>query len=483
MRAKNIYKILLLLLLFLTVSCTNSFAAKIPDEVRTYINKTVPGTDIRFDGVIILPDNTVYLPLYPSLFSDIKKLEVKESYPAKQELNQKPDVIIFNNDFVLMKVLSDSEGHKTVLKLQTPPLQIRTGLLPQDMLVPSGLRIPENIKGIIGNLKIDTKNEDLIKNVNKESYEEFIYGSENIINPEAIPQLRGKTVFITTNYSKNIQVLDFGKVAPNYSLSQKSIPIDIAPVNNGKFLMVTSYERPFVDIISVADSRFIKQINLGSFPDEIVIDNDKAYITSPKASMIYVIDLSSMTLIQKIKINGFCEKLLLTDDKIFYIDKLKNEIWSIETKNGYKLKSIGTFPNISSIAFKNNQLYLASRTKSRIAIVDYNTLGLVAEFTTVNKPTSLLLHKNTLYVLGAQNNKVQKINIDNGKIIDTISLDNNGFSTRINRIENTDLAVITDVKLNKYSILDLDKGKIIKTYTTTVPLNNVIITNKVELFD
>lgn len=476
---------ILLLLGIMLISCTSSFAAKVPDDVREYIEKTVPGTDIRFDGVIILPDNTVYLPLYPSLFSDIKTLEVKESFPNGKELNQKPDIIIFNNDFVLMKVLSDGEGHRTVLRVQNPPLQVRTGLLPQDMLVPSGLVLPENIKGVIGNLKIDTKNEDIIKLTTKESYEEFLADAEEIDNPALIPQLKNKTLFVTTNYSKNIQVLDPPEVSPKYSLAQKSIPIDIKAVNKGKFLLVTSYERPFVDVISIADSRFIKQINLGSFPEEIVIDesNNRAYVTSPKASMIYVIDLNSMSLVQKIRINGYCEKLLLTEDKMFYVDKLKNDIWAIETQNQYKLKNIGKFPNISALAFIDNQLYLASRTKSRIAIVDYSTLGLIAEFTTVNKPVAMQIHDKTLYVLGAQNNKLQRINIDTGKVVDTIDLGTEGFSTGFNKIKGTDLAIVIDVKQNKYTVVDLAKGKVVKTYAMTVPINDIIIADKVKLFN
>ena len=476
---------LLLILGVLLISCTTSFAAKIPEEVREYINKTVPNTDIRFDGVIILPDNTVYLPLYPSLFSDIKKLEVKESYPAGLELNKKPEIIIFNNDFVMMKVLSDGEGHKTVLRLQNPPLQVRTGLLPQDMLVPSGLILPENIKGVIGNLKIDTKNEDIIKLTSKESYEEFLADTEDIDNPALIPQLKNKTLFVTTNYSKNIQVLDPPEVSPKYSLAQKSIPIDVKAVNKGKFLLVTSYERPFVDVISVADSRFIKQINLGSFPDEILLDeeNNKAYVTSPKASLIYVIDLKTMSLVQKIRINGYCEKLLLTKDKMFYVDKLKNDIWAIELENKYALKNIGKFPNISAIAYVDNQLYLASRTKSRIAVVDYSTLGLIAEFTTVNKPVAMQIYGKYLYILGAQNNKLQKINTDNGKVIETIDLGTEGFSTGFNKINGTDLAIVIDVKQNKYTVVDLAKGKVIRTYAMTVPINDVIIADKVKLFE
>ena len=278
----------LTLVLTLILASSASFAAKIPDDVREYILNKVPNTDIRFDGVVILPDNTVYLPLFPSLFSDVTSLKVKTSYPENKELNQKPDVLIFNNDFVLMKVLTDSNGNKTVLHMKTPPLQVRTGLLPQDMLVPSGLVLPENIKGIIGNLKVDTKNEDVIKRNSKESYEEFFGEIDTSNDSGAIPQLKNKVLFVMTNYSKNIQVFNPFNSVPVYSLAQKSIPIDIEPVNNGKFLLVTSYQRPFVDVISVADSRFIKQINLDAFAGEILVDEtaNKAYVTVPTNSTI-----------------------------------------------------------------------------------------------------------------------------------------------------------------------------------------------------
>lgn len=476
---------LLLILGLLLITGASVQAAKIPEDVKDYIQSSIPGTDIRFDGVIILPDNTIYLPLYPSLFSDIKTLQIKQSYPAGKDLTQKPDIVIFNNDFVLMKVLSDKDGNRTVLHQSAPPIQVRTGLLPQDMLVPSGLVLPENLKGIIGNLKIDTKSEDIIKQNTKESFEEFLDETQTTVNQSLIPQLKDKTLFITTNYSKNIQVAEPAETSPKYSLAQKSIPIEIASVNNGKFLLVTSYERPFLDVISVADSRFIKQINLSYFLEEILVDeaNNKAYVTAPTASTIFVIDLKTMSLAQKIRVNGYCENLLLSEDKIFYVDKLKSDIWAIETKNGYTLKNIGRFPNVSALAFSNNNLYIASRTKSRIAVIDYSTLGLISEFTTVNKPISMLMHGNNIYVLGAQNNRVQRISADKGKVNEVIDLGTDGFSTGFNRISGTDLAVITDIKKNMYSILDLSKAKIIKTYSINMPVKDIIIADKVKLFN
>lgn len=476
---------ILLLLGILLITSASTFAAKIPDEVKDYINQTIPGTDIRFDGVIILPDNTVYLPLYPSLFSDINKLQVKETFPAGQNLSQKPDVIIFNNDFVMLKVIPVENGKKTVLHMQNPPLQVRTGLLPQDMLVPSGLYLPENIKGIIGNLKIDTKSEDVIKQSLRESFEEFLDESERVAKQDVIPQLNNKTLFVTTNYSKNIQVVEPGDGSPKYSLAQKSIPISVKAVNNGKFLLVTSYDRPFIDIISVADSRFIKQINLSAFPEEILIDNktNRAYITAPSASTIFVIDLKTMSLVQKIKINGYCEKLILSENKIFYVDKLKNEIWAIDMNKNYQLVDIGRFPNVSALAFKDNSLFISSRTKSRVAVIDYTTLGLAYEFTTVNKPVAMQIVGNYLYILGAQYNKIQKVDLEDCKVVGNIELGTDGFTTGFGIIDNTNIGIVTDIKKNIFSLVDLEKGKFLKSYALNIPMKNVVITEKVKLFD
>ena len=66
---RTILRKFLLTLGAILISCSSVFAAKLPNEVQEYITKIVPGTDIRFDGVVILTDNTVYLTLYPSLLN------------------------------------------------------------------------------------------------------------------------------------------------------------------------------------------------------------------------------------------------------------------------------------------------------------------------------------------------------------------------------------------------------------------------------
>ena len=78
---------------------------------------------------------------------------------------------------------------------------------------------------------------------------------------------------------------------------------------------------------------------------------------------------------------------------------------------------------------------------------------------------------------------LEKIDLSNCKVLDTIDLGTDGFSTGFNMIEGTSNAVITDIKKNMFTLVDLGKGKVIKTYALNIPMKNVVITKKVKLFD
>ena len=469
-------KFLIALIIFLTTA-GYAYAAKLPDNVKTIVNQSFPNTNFRFDGVIILPDNTIYLPVIPARILNPETLEISETIPKNKKLSDKPDVIIFNNDYTLLKVTDLQDGRKGIAKLQTPPHQIKSGLLPQDMLVPRGLVIPENMQGIIGNLQITTVHDPTLKVIPSA-------GKNTVVNSlSLIPQLANKTIYATTNMSKNIQVVNPSKQTPEYALSQDNIPISVKGYD-GKFLLVTSYNKKSVDIISLADEQIIKQIELKTQPDEIIIDgkNKIAYIAAPSDASIYVLSLDTMTLKRQLKLNGMCEKLTLSEDgsKIFYVDKKSNEIWAVELDNKYLLKEIGRFPNTSKIAYANGKIYITSRTKNRLAIIDYATVGLVGETDITEKPVDMLVYKGLLYILGAVNNEICVIDTETDQLTDVIKLGTNGFSTKIFRIDNTDLAIVTDTQTKKYTIVDLANKKVIKSNSVEIPINSIVVVDKVK---
>lgn len=467
-------KILIGLAIILATS-TATFAARIPNDMQKYIENTFQKTNFRFDGVIILSDATTYLPLFPANEIEVENIEIKKTFPENKTLKDKPEIVIFNNNYVLLKVINDPSGKKTVLSPNPAPAEISSGLLPQDMLVPRGLIIPENFKGIIGNLNIDlAENSGLKVSVPQPQ------NGKNIVKP--VTELKDKTFYVATGYSKNIQVINSDNKNPSYALAQNHVPNDMK-VYNDQYLLVTSYNSTIMNVISLADEDIIKQIHFTSTPDEIIIDKNKdiAYVSSADGESIYVVNLNTMTLSKQIKVNGMCEKLTLSEDgsKMFYFDKKTNEIWAIELDNNYLLKDIGTFPNVSRIAFSNNKIYITSRTKGHLAIVDYNTNGLIAEVPVIAKPVDMISYENNLFILGAYDNVVQVLNTKTDELTDTIYLNTKGFSNRIYPVENSNLAIISDSKASIYCVLDMKTKQILKANAIEVPIRTIVVTDQI----
>ena len=196
------------------------------------------------------------------------------------------------------------------------------------MLVPKGLVIPENLDSIIGNLDIPMVNDPGIRINNSKPQVTNLTGS-TLKTLAQIPALKNKSFYVSSPYSKNIQVLNLGAKNAEYSFAQTNVPISMKAFDN-KFLLVTAYDKTSVDVISLADDEIIKQFQIKTQPDEILIDNNKkiAYISSSQDSSIYMANLETMTLFKQIKIMGMCEKLTLSDDgtKLFYYDKRNRQI-------------------------------------------------------------------------------------------------------------------------------------------------------------
>lgn len=455
--------------------CTTALGAQVPESVQNFVNKDFPNTNFRFDGAIILPDNTMYLPVFPAKTQDLPEVSIKSSYPVNTTMKQKPDMIILNNNYVLLKVIN-TNGKKTVINLAAPPEELQTGLLPQDILLPKGLVIPESLKGIIGNVDVMVTQDTGLRinntrNKNKKT------------TTAPVEPLKGKTFYISTGSNKNIQVIQTDSKNPEYALEQEHVINDMKAYNN-EFLLVTYFDSKIMNIISLMDEKVIKQVNFEICPEQIIIDAPKkiAYITSGSNASIYILSLETMTLKKQLKINGMCEKFTLSEDgtKLFYVDRNTNDIWAIELDNDFLLRNIGSFPNVSKIAYDNGKIYIISRTKNRLAIVDYETLGFLSELEVCEKPVDLYAHNGELFILGAQDNIVEVLNTQDDIVTDKLFLNTNAFATKITPIENSNLIMITNARSGLYSVIDTETKEIVKTSPIDVPVRTIVITNKVK---
>ena len=465
----------LLLALFMCILTSGAaFSVEVPKDIQDFVNKTFPQTNFRFDGAIILPDNTMYLPVFPSKEESVGSVEIKSTYPKGQTLAQKPDMVILNNKYTLLKVIN-TNGKKTVLNMVNPPDELQSGLLPQDIMLPKGLVFPESLKGIIGDIDVGMTEETGLR----------------IVNPKArkagdtvpVEQLKNKSFYIASGINKNIQVVDSDSKVADFALEQDGVINDMKGWN-GKYLLVTYFDSTIMNIISLMDEKVIKKVNFDTTPEQIVVDkeNKVAYISSGTDSSIYVFSLETMTLKRQLKINGLCEKLSLSADgtKIFYVDRNKNDIWAIELDNNYKLKNIGMFPNISEIAYVNGKIYVVSRTKNRLAIVDYETMELIKELEVCEKPVDLYVNGDELYILGAQDNILEILDTNDDVITGKLYLNTNSFATNITPIDDTSMVMVTNARSGMYSVVDTEYKDIVKTSPLDVPVRTIVVLDKVK---
>lgn len=472
-------KIFTTILTLLLTSINAAFAQQVPQNVQDFVKNFFTDTYFRYDGAVILPDNTVYLPVIPAKFDiDVENLEIKETIPANKDFSKLPDAVIFNNDFVLLKVLKDKNDTPTLLNQTNYPTEIKSGIFPQDLLLPRRLEVPEGLRNVLGSLESYSPEIDDFK-INTNAGTDY---TKKYFNH---PSLKNSVFYLTSPISKNIKVISSNNKKGYYYYQQKNSPNKMA-IYDDRYLLVSSYSKRALSVISIYDDVVIKEIPLKTTPDEILVNGNKAYVTSSEGHCIYIIDLLNMTPTQQILINGMCEKLIISEDgtKLFYYDKQTKTLWGIETDNNYLLKDIGVFPNVSKIAYSEGKIYVTSRTKSRIAIIDYAEMNLVGEYDTEEKPVDMYVYNNNLYILSAGLNRIQVLNTETDDFVAEIALPTqDGFPNKFYRIKDEPLLLVTDSAHPVYYILDLNTNSLVLTQEIDEPIANLVMGKVIRKFN
>src|SRR5690242_19189148 len=105
-------------------------ATDLPAGVLSYLRQKDPKVKVRFDGLVLFSNGQSYVPVIPqdpSLNADSQ--QVIATLPEKDPY---PDLIQFDNNFFLMRLVQTSSGRLTFPKMSEYPLQLKEGLLPQD---------------------------------------------------------------------------------------------------------------------------------------------------------------------------------------------------------------------------------------------------------------------------------------------------------------------------------------------------------------
>lgn len=366
-------------------------AVLLPHPMRVYLFNNVAKSSIRFDGLINFPNGTMYIPVIPAQQKEVDKLQIVWTYPAGLSLKDNPDIVVFNNDYSLLKIIKD--GKKcTVTDYNNLPDVIKTGILPQDLLVPNGFYVPETMKGLLGNLEIPVF-EKTIKTTKKQLQEPAeinvpqVVGKKNgkkIIRTRKkvlktnMPQELANKMYLVTNFdSQYLKVFTPGRPEPIYGLKLKGVLKDIEVTPDKKYIMAAIFGKNEIDVADISNEQIAKSIDLGMQPSEVLIDNhnNRAYVLSNEGKSIFAINLFDMAINEKVTLEASPYRMTLSPDgtQIAYADKNTDGIYILKIDDEYKNVPVTKCKNVSKIILdENGRLYALSRTENALYVNDYN---------------------------------------------------------------------------------------------------------------
>ena len=485
---KNFKIILTILSLIccLSLYTTPAKATILPQPIVEYLKSKYPDVEIRFDGLIELPDHTIYLPVSPLTYGKVENLAaIVKTIPANTDFTKKPDMILFANNLALLKTVRIN-NELTVNYSPEIPLSVKLGLLPQDLIVPRGLILPTELKVIMGNLQIAVKQkkdeDDLVffgePAQKKERKVNFISGKVKEEEQKNLPELdciMNKVLYAADFKESRINIIDSQTGRINKNMKLPSVPSNMVLTPDDRYLLVPSMSLNKIFVIDTFSNIFLKDIEVGKLPTSILmpVNSQKAYVANKLSSSISEIDLNNMILTKEINVSGIPDNLTASEDNnnIFYDDFNSGNIYTLNLDSGIS-KKITQINNISKIARVGNNLLILSRTGNELVIFD---LAKNAEITRVKvgaKPVDLQISdkKNEIYVLSAGSDELNIIDMRDFTLKNTIALNTGGFPSKITIPENGNKALITNQDSYQIVIYDMNKEKILGN----IPINKNI---------
>lgn len=485
---KNFRKILTILALAfcceLYMSPAN--ATQLSKPIEDYLKSKYPDVAIRFDGLVELPDHTIYLPVTPLTYGKVDNpAAIVKTIPANADFLNKPDMILFANNLALLKIVRIN-NELTVNYSPEIPLSVKLGLLPQDLIVPQGLVLPMELKVILGNLKIALKpkkdEDDLVfygesspKNQRKVN---IITGKVKNDDSKSLPELdciKNKVLYVSSFKDNKINLIDSHTGRINQNMKLPSVPSNMVLTQDGRYLLIPSMSLNKIFVIDTFTNLFLKEIEVGKLPTSILmpVNSQKAYVANKLSSSISEIDLENMVLKRDINVIGNPDNLTGIEDSqnIFYNDSDSGKIYMLNPNSG--ISTIVTkVDNISKLAQSGKFLFVLSRSNNELIVYDFNNNKEFARVKVGEKPVDIqiLNKRGEIYVLCGGSDEINIIDMQDFKIKKSIALNSGGFPGKITVLERENKALITNQDAFQIIIYDMNKEKILGN----IPINKNI---------
>ncbi len=262
--------------IILALSALNANAVQLPKDLKEFLQNQKKVPTVRYDGVIIYNNDVMYIPVLPAYPQQPETIKIVRTYPQNQSMDALPDMVLFNNNIALLKVIRTGSDILTIRSIPDLPVEVKTGSIPQDLVVPRGLILPEMYAGILGDVQIpllgSAKSAAFVTNRKSAP----LPSGKRVVDTKKfnVPfELKNKLFFVNNFQTEYLEVFSSTVSEPLYSLKTSGVMKDVKPVLNGKFLLAATKDKKNIDVIDVENEYVAKHIDLSANPSEIAVDD------------------------------------------------------------------------------------------------------------------------------------------------------------------------------------------------------------------
>lgn len=448
-----------------------ALATELPPGVLNYLRQKDPRVKVRFDGLVLFSNGESYVPVIPqdpglNPDSQLVIATLPEHKPY-------PDLIQFDNNFFLMRLILTSSGRMTFPKMDEYPLQLKEGLLPQDFVMPGNLFIPVELKIILGALPYKP---------------DYVPDKKPILVPPAITlsQHNGETAqFSLTNRLTYVFDLNGQKILAIEPLTGKpvgevaigGVPANLELSPDGKLLFVPSLSSNELVVVDTGSNLVKTRVATGQRPDSVlyVPAKQEVIVSNRYSSFLSVIDANELRAGVKVPLpgNGGAMALMPGKDsqKLLVADAGKPQLYLVDLSTRAVEKTIPAPADISAIKVLRDtegrlEIWVASRNQNDVTALDLNG-AVLKKLAVGKKPVDMAFYDNQLFVLSAGDARVDVIDLGSKALKPSIALPEESFPSDMVSIPSEQRAYITTAGATDFITINLA----LKQVDTTLPVS------------
>ncbi|MEM0952083.1 MAG: hypothetical protein AAGI66_08085 [Cyanobacteria bacterium P01_H01_bin.74] len=470
-------------------------ATTLPKDVRNHLKTLDPDVKIRFDGLVLFSNGESYIPVLPQDdLTDGKKkgkIQVQAVDPPGETY---PDWIAYDNNLYLLRLVQTTAGRLTVPRRSVYPIVLKQGLLPQDFVLPNNLFLPVELKVILGSLpynpvfKPGKPELKALPDINQssgpfaEKGQDFV---ENAFAGEAfekkanasraeLTDTQNRLTEVSAAYTYDLNTQKLLQINPKTGLTTSSVDIGCAPASialasNQQLLYMPCLSTDELVVFDTAAELVKTRIKTGKRPTQTAIikpstapNTRDLLVTSNRFSpFLSVVDAVSLTPLYDITLessagaiavvpqyntedrqrrllaaDAFDQKLMVVNIEDKLVERTMKAVSDLSDLKILPSGKMNNTPKTAESQAARLEIWALSRSKHKLAVIDYQSGETVATIDMPKKPVSMVVYKDSIFVLSAEAANLTAVSLSDKTVEETISLPEGSFPSAMQRAGN-----------------------------------------------